>query len=227
MEAQRFLPLDYSSLSERVIDVLLFDPATDPSLFDEIAQKNTHRPEILRMLLEHPLTPHKTRQFVAEKLRVPAPIEKHIKPVSHEEEPQRRRVIGLLQKIQNLRVGEKIQLAFRGSRDIRSILLRDPNKEVMLAVLENPKITDNEIELLAKQQTTPVEIIRAIAKKREWVRTYSIVHALVSNPKTPVGISMRHIHTLRTKDLAMLEKNKNIPEAVRAAAKKLLMQRKK
>jgi len=163
---------------------------------------------------------------VAEELRLPTPLEKIIKPTP-EEELSKAKVIGLLQKIQKLRTGEKIQLAFRGGRDIRTILLRDHNKEVMLAVLENPKITDAEIELLARQQTTPVEIIRAIAKKREWIRNYSITHALVSNPKTPLNISMRYIHNLRTKDLSRLEKNKNLPEAVRASAKKLLMERKK
>jgi hypothetical protein len=226
MEKQRLLSLDHSSLSEEIIDILLYDPTTDPLLFDEIAQKNTHRPRVLKFLLDHPLTPHRTRQFVAERLRLPTPLKKDIKPAP-EEEPSKAKVIGLLQKIQKLKTGEKIQLAFRGGRDIRSILLRDHNKEVMLATLENPKITDSEVELLAKQQTTPVEIIRAIAKKRDWIRTYSIIHALVTNPKTPLNISMRHIHSLRTKDLSMLEKNKNIPEAVRASAKKLLEERKR
>jgi len=227
MERQRLLELDYSSLSEKVIDVLLFDPATDTSVFDEIAKENIHRPEILRMLLEHPLTPHKTRQFVAEKLHVPAPIGKDIKPVLEDGEAVKRKTIGLLQKIQKLRIGEKIQLAFRGSRDVRTILLRDPNKEVMLAVLENPKITYGEVEVLAKQQTTPVEIIRSIDKNKEWVRVYRIVHALISNPKTPPSISLKHIHKLRTKDLASLEKNRNIPEAVRVSAKKLINERKR
>lgn len=225
MQEQKLIPLDHSLLSEEVIDILLFDSSTEPSLFDEIAKKNTHRPGVLKLLLNHPLTPHRTRQFVAKLLHLPVPSEKKIKPFVEEETPKTK-VIGLLQKIQKLKTGEKIQLAFRGSQDVRKILLRDPNKEVMLAVLENPKITDSEIELLAKQQTTPVEIIRAITKKRNWMRTYSIVHALVSNPKTPMSIALKHINTLRVKDLSLLEKNRNVPEAVRATAKKLLIARK-
>lgn len=224
MEDQRLIPLDPSNLSEEVIDILLFDSFTESSLFDEIAQKNTHRPDVLKFLLNHPLTPQGTRQFVAEQLRLPVPSEKEIKPLT-EDETAKTKAIGLLQKIQKLKTGEKIQLAFRGSRDIRTILLRDTNKEVVLAVLENPKITDSEIELLARQQTTPVELIRAIVQKKEWMRTYSIIHALVSNPKTPVNISLKHIHNLRVKDLSLLEKNKNVPEAVRATAKKLLVTR--
>lgn len=221
MEKQRLIPLDHSSLSEEVIDILLFDSSTEPALFDEIALRNTHRPNILQLLLNHPLTPYRTRQFVAEKLRLPIPLKKP----AVEEETARTKITGLLQKIQKLRTGEKIQLALRGSRDIRTILLRDANKEVMLAVLENPKITDSEIELLARQQTTPIELIRAISQKKEWMRTYSIIHALVSNSKTPINISLKHIHNLRTKDLSLLEKNRNIPDAVRATAKKILIAR--
>jgi hypothetical protein len=131
----------------------------------------------------------------------------------------------LLKKIQSLKVGERIQLALKGDRNVRSILIRDSNRDVMLAVLENPKITESEIELLAKQKTIPVEILRAISKKREWMKIYSIVHALVTNPKTPIDIALRHIHNLRLKDLALLEKNKNVPEAIRATAKKLVASR--
>lgn len=227
MERDRLLSLDHSTLSEEVIDILLFDSSTDPSLFDEIAKNNIHRQNILRFLLNHPLTPNQTRQFVSEQLRLPTPLESEKESTAEKEAGlAKTKVIGLLQKIQKLGTGEKIQLAFRGSRDIRTILLRDPNKEVMLAVLENPKITNSEIETLAKQETTPIEIIRTIAQKRDWMRTYSIIYALVSNPKTPISISLKHIHNLRDKDLSMLEKNRNIPEAVRTSAKKLLYARK-
>ncbi|GAB4534765.1 MAG: hypothetical protein Fur0020_01660 [Thermodesulfovibrionia bacterium] len=226
MEIRGLLSLDHSTLSEEVIDILLFDSSTEPSLFDEIAKNNLHRPNILRFLLNHPLTPSSTRQFVSEQLRLPMPSEREIKS-ARTDESTKAKVIGLLQKIQKLSTGEKIQLAFRGSKDIRTILLRDPSKEVMLAVLENPKITNSEIEVLAKQQTTPLEIIRTISQKRDWMRTYSIIHSLISNPKTPVDISLKHIHHLRDKDLSMLEKNRNIPEAVRSTAKRLLTARRK
>jgi len=224
MGTQRLLELDHSNLSEEVIDVLLFDPSTEPSLFDEIARHNMHRPEILRFILNHPLTPLQTREFISEQLKTPISVEAR-KQADEGVDAEKRKTVGLLQKIQRLSTGEKIQLAFRGSSDIRRILLRDPSKEVVMCVLENPKITDSEIETLAKQETTPLEIIRTIAQKRDWMRRYSILYALISNPKTPVDISLKHIHHIRDKDLAMLEKNKNIPEAIRASAKKLLLAR--
>jgi hypothetical protein len=228
MEVIKLISLDLSLLSEEAIDILLMDNTAEPSLFDEIAQKNTHRPEILEHLLNHPNTPDNTRQFVAKILQIPLPV---IKPreveaeAPDEETLRERRTQTLLQRIQKLKVGERIQLALKGGKEIRSILLRDSNREVILTVLENPKITENEIELIAKQRTTSDEVIRIIAKKREWMRNYSIIHALVTNPKTPVAIALKYVPKLKTRDLQLVEKDKNISSAIRAAAKKIVAAR--
>jgi hypothetical protein len=226
MEEQKLLPLDVSLLSEDVIEILLSDTSTEPSFFEEVARKNTHRPEILRCLLNHPLTPDTTRHFVAQALNLPVPKPAEVRQEAEKETAVRLRGQSLLQRIQRLRAGEKLQLALRANREIRSILLRDPNKEVMLAVLDNPKITETEIELIARQKAIPVEILRTIAQRREWIRNYSIIHALVTNPKTPIAIALKHVHALRHRDLSILEKDRNISEPVRAAARRLLKARK-
>lgn len=224
----KLIPLDTSALPLEVIEILLFDSTVEPSLLEEIAHKNAHRPEILRYLLNYPNTPEDTRQFVAQTLQLPVPHvaeETPEEPVS-EEIKYKHRAQSLLQKIQKLKVGERIQLALKGGREIRSILLRDTNKEVMLSVLDNPKISESEIELIAKQKTTPDEIIRTIAKKKEWLKNYSIVYAIVTNPKTPIAISLKYMYNLKLKDLLMLEKDKNIPGAIRETAKKVAAARK-
>ncbi|MBI5025692.1 MAG: hypothetical protein HZC12_02985 [Nitrospirae bacterium] len=216
MEDLKLIALDLSALSEDVIQILLTDRTVEPSFFDEVARANTHRPEILQYLLRHPRTPDPTREFVAQTLQVPAV------QVIEEELTEEQKAQTLLLRVQRMRVGERIQLALKGGRDIRSILIRDPNKEVMLTVLENPKITEGEIELIAKSRNSSEEVLRTIAKKREWLKSYYIILALVTNPKTPAGIALNHISTLRIKDLAMIENNKNVADVVRAAAKKLV-----
>ncbi len=223
-EELKLIPLDISIVSEEVIETLLLDGSTEPSLFEEIARKNSHRPEILRHLLTHPHTPDNVRQFAAQTLQLPVPqiAEEDVsEEIKHEI-----RTLSLLQRIQKLKVGERIQLALKGGREIRAVLLRDANKEVVLTVLENPKITEQEIELIAKQKTSSDELIRAVAKKKEWLRTYSIVYALVTNPKTPIAIALKFIHNLKLRDLLMLERDKNIPGAIREMAKKIAAARK-
>jgi hypothetical protein len=123
-------------------------------------------------------------------------------------------------------VGERIAIALRGGQEIRSILLKDANKEVVLTVLKNPKITETEVELIAHSRNVPEDALRAIHKNREWMKNYSINLALVNNPKTPPGIGITLVTSLRAKDLGVLEKNKNVPEAIRAVAKRLLQAKK-
>lgn len=223
MEEDRILiGIDFSSASKEVIELLIED-ASETSIFEEIAKANMNRPEILTLLLENPDIPDEVRQQVAGALQVPVKARSEIVKVKKSPEA---RTQTILQKIQKLSVSNKIHLALRGGKEIRSILLRDPSKEVVLTVLENPKLTETEIELISKSRSIPDEVLRKITKKREWMRNYNVVLGLVTNPKTPPGISVVLVNELKTRDLAILEKNKNVIEGVRATAKKILRARK-
>lgn len=221
-ETRALLGIDLATASKELIELLIED-ALDTSIFKEIAKANINRPEILTVLLENPDTPDDVRQEVSRSLHVPVKTQKEIVNVK---KPPEERTQSILQRIQKLSISERIHLAMRGGKEIRTILLRDPNKEVTLTVLDNPKITDTEIELIAKSRSIADEALRKITKKREWMKNYSVVISLVTNPKTPPGIAIPLISELKTRDLAILEKNKNVVEGVRATAKKLLRARK-
>ncbi len=223
MEEDRILiGIDLSNASKEVIELLIED-VSEASIFEEIAKANMNRPEILTLLLENPDIPDEVRQQVAGALQVPVKARSEIVKVKKSPEV---RTQTILQKIQKLSVSNKIHLALRGGKEIRSILLRDPSKEVVLTVLENPKLTETEIELISKSRSIPDEVLRKITKKREWMRNYNVILGLVTNPKTPPGISVALVNELKTRDLAILEKNKNVIEGVRATAKKILRARK-
>jgi hypothetical protein len=223
MEDPRILiGLDLSVASGEIIEILMED-ASDPAIFHDIATANSGRPEILQLLHNHPDTPEDVRRSVSEMLHLPAPAST---AAARTERPREVRAQNILQKIQSLTVSERIQLAMRGGREIRGILIKDTNKEVMLSVLENQKITDTEIEMIARSRSISDEALRRIAKNREWLKSYAIVYALVTNPKTPPGLSVGLVGNLKTRDLVILEKNKNVPEVVRSAGKRLLMARK-
>ena len=119
-------------------------------------------------------------------------------------------------------VAERRKTALFCGREERSVLLKDPNKEVVLTTIENPKITEIEIAGFAKMPTIPVEAIKKIAQKKEWIKNYTVVLALVNNPKTPVYISMRLLNRLKARDLKILEKNRDVSQAVRSVAKNRL-----
>ena len=216
------ISLDLSVASREVIEVLI-EEAADPAIFDEIAHANESRHEILEYLFHYPDTPEQVKTYISSILQtlVRSSAAPAMQQKSREARPQ-----NLLLRVQSLSVGERLQLALKGGREVRSILVKDTNKEVMLSVLENQKITESEVEMIARSRSVPEEALRRISKNREWLKNYAVAYALVTNPKTPPGIAVTLISGLKLKDLVILEKNKNVPELVRSAAKRLLAVRK-
>jgi hypothetical protein len=132
-----------------------------------------------------------------------------------------------LQRINAMNVAQRIALAMKGSREARAILIRDPNKIVGAAVLSSPKMSDSEIESIAKMASISDELLRIIANTRAWMKRYGVVVALAKNPKTPVAISMNLLARLTDKDLRMLSTDRNVAEVVRTTARQKLVMDKK
>ena len=65
------------------------------------------------------------------------------------------------------------------------------------------------------------EVLAFVSRKREWVSRYEVCQALVGNPRTPVGISVRLVARLSVRELKLLRRDRNLPEPVRAAAARL------
>jgi hypothetical protein len=125
-----------------------------------------------------------------------------------------------VQKIAALNVAQRMALAMKGSREERAVLIRDPNKIVGVSVLSSPKLTESEVEAIAKMANVSDEILRMIGFSRAWTKSYAIVHALVRNPKTPLAMSMNFLPRLAEKDVRNLSTNRNVPEVLRVAARK-------
>jgi hypothetical protein len=223
-DSKQPIGLDLSLASQDVIEVLIED-ASEPDIFDEIVKANMERPAILRFIAEYPDTPDDTKKFIQGVLHLPD-VQVQRKDAVRTGRTKEARAESLTQRIQKLTVSARIQLALKGGREIRGVLARDTNKEVMLSVLENGKITETEVEMIAQSRSSLEEALRRISKNREWMKKYAILYALVTNPKTPPGIAVTYVSEIKTKDLVIIEKNKNMADAIRSAAKRLLQWRK-
>ena len=115
-----------------------------------------------------------------------------------------------------------LKLATKGTREQRGQLIRDSNRIVATAVLTSPKLTESEVEAFAKMGNVSEDVLRIIGTHRGWLKNYGIVHAVTRNPKTPTGISMQLMHRLTEKDIKMLTTDRNVPEALRLAARRTL-----
>jgi len=94
---------------------------------------------------------------------------------------------------------------------------------VASAVLGCPKLNDAEVEAFAKMGNVSEDILRTIAGTRAWTKNYSVALSLVKNSKTPVALSMNLMARLTEADVKRLSADRNIPEALRLAARKRLV----
>lgn len=133
--------------------------------------------------------------------------------------------VALIRRIMLMKVKDRMKLGMKGDREARSILIRDSNRIVAQAVINNPRITDQEVEGIAAMRTVSDEVLRIIGMNRAWARQYSIIHNLARNPRTPLATAMSVLLRLQTKDLKNISQNRNVPEGVRRQALRLFTAR--
>jgi hypothetical protein len=149
----------------------------------------------------------------------PAPEE----PSADEQEADDDRTV--LQKIATMSPAQRLALAMKGTREERAILVRDPNRIVGVAVLSSPKISEAEVESIAKMANVSDEILRIIGHTRVWLKKYTIVSALAKNPKTPLGVSLTLLPRLLEREVKALSTDRNVPETLRIAARRKLTEK--
>ena len=128
-----------------------------------------------------------------------------------------------VQRLAKMTFPERLKAAIKGSREMRMILVRDPNKMIAAAVMSSPKMNDSEVEGIARMASVSEDVLRIIGSNRGWIKNYKIAAALARNPKTPVALSLTLLSRLNERDLAQLSVDRNVSEPVRIAARKKVM----
>jgi regulator of extracellular matrix RemA (YlzA/DUF370 family) len=133
--------------------------------------------------------------------------------------------ISLIRRIMLMTVKDRIKLGMKGDRETRAILIRDSNKVVAMAVMNNPRITDHEVENIAAMRTVSEEVLRKIGQTRAWARSYPIILNLARNPRTPIATAVTLLTRIHNRDLQGISQNRNVSEAVRRQAYRLVQTR--
>lgn len=155
---------------------------------------------------------------------VTAPAAAHAAAAAPAPEPEKK-AKSVLQKIAALTVGERVQLAMKGNKDERFLLIRDGARVVPQAVLESPKLTDTEAEMFAGMKNVQEVVFRGLSSKRKFVKNYRVQRNLAFNPKVPIDLALGLINNLLLSDLKSLSINKEVPDTVRKAALRLFVQK--
>jgi hypothetical protein len=124
--------------------------------------------------------------------------------------------------IAGLSVPQKIELASRGNREVRKILARDGSSVVARAVVNSPKISEEDVLLYASSAQSNDDLLRAVAENRQWTANRLIVAALVQNPRTPPPTAVRFLKTFQASELKNIVQNRGLSAVIRAEARRLL-----
>jgi len=128
----------------------------------------------------------------------------------------------LTQRVMRLRTNQKILLAQKGGKEERTLLVREANRLIQVAVIRNGRITEGEVAYISQMRTVHDEVLRVITMNREWMKKYPIVRNLVYNPRTPLPLAMNNLRRLNDFDLKMMMKDRNVAEQLRREAKRIV-----
>ncbi len=226
-----------------------FASSPDPEIAAQLARNHrllVQAPDLARQVLRNPILPPEERSRLVrlaveepdgkpgrEAAGAGDPNEAELPPAlppvlvddqaaPPEAEPERE---NLYQMVRGLTVAQKIRLAMLGSKAARRLLVRDTNKAVVRAVVQSPKIREDEVQAIAQDRTVAEEVVRLILQRRDWMKSYPIRLALCQNPKTPLPKALRLLETLQDRDLRQIAKSRNVPSPVSSGASRVLARR--
>jgi hypothetical protein len=177
--------------------------------------------EVRRLLALHPRTPEAAVSFLIPTLSWPdllaMGVEMRLKPSVRRAADRQ-----LLGRLPGLAVGEKIAIARRAGSGLIEVLRHDPTPRVIAALLENPRLTEGLVEVLARSERASPVILEMLARDRRWGVRHDLRYALVRNPRTPLGASLPLLPSLRKLELREVAEDRRLPEPLRQRAKLLL-----
>lgn len=83
-------------------------------------------------------------------------------------------------------------------------LLREVKEDVLLGLLENPKLDESHLCLLLGRMDLSTAILNEIAKHEDWIRSYRVRRSLAFHPHVPQTLGVQLVRELFVTDLVQL-----------------------
>jgi hypothetical protein len=193
-------------------------------LFEDLDRLSTSPQLVVELIASAVINAEQRGQLLELQRAEPEPIEAFVEVAEAALTDKAKRET-LLQKLSRMRVVERVQMALKGGRDERVLLIRDPCKVVQRAVLQSPQLSEQEVESFANMATLSDETLRLIAGSRKFMKNYGIMRGLMFNPKTPLEVTLHLLPHLKPLDLKFLSTNKNVADTLRTSASRLQRRR--
>ena len=118
--------------------------------------------------------------------------------------------------------GEKVALARRAHRAIFRALMTTGDSRVLSALLNNPRLVENDILIILNTSEPPPEFFTALARHHKWGQYFRVRRALVECPHTPYPLALSILVQLPSAELERALDRPDLPENIRSAASSLL-----
>ncbi len=128
----------------------------------------------------------------------------------------------LILQVPSMSLGEKIAMARRAHRAIFPALITGSDDQILMALLDNPRLVENDLVVLINTGNPPVEFISVAARHQRWGKCYGVRKAIVECPNSPLPLALSVLVQLPKSDQKRIADRDNIPERVRSAAAALL-----
>jgi len=124
----------------------------------------------------------------------------------------------LLERLSDLRLGERISLARMATPPVLRALLRDADPRVVNAGLPNPRLREEDVVTAVRAADASLLLLEATARSRRWTESYAVRLELVLQRRTPLGVALAQITSLLRRDLLRVSETEGLRPLVQAAA---------
>lgn len=125
-------------------------------------------------------------------------------------------------RLQELATGEKIALARIATRGVIGVLRRQNDPMVIRALLQNPRLLEEDALAIALARGTPPPVLQALAEDARFSLRPAVQKALVHNPETPPAAALRLVQHLTPRALKDVAHAPHVPALVKVAALRLI-----
>ena len=118
-------------------------------------------------------------------------------------------------------LGEKVALSRRAHRPLLPQMIAQGEEEVLEALLDNPRLVENDLLVLLRSRDLPEAFVRSLARHHRWGTHYRVRRAIAESPAAPLPVALSALVSLRPGDLVRFARRRDLPDKVREAAQAL------
>lgn len=128
----------------------------------------------------------------------------------------------LAERIPDLTLGERINLARVASRAVLRALRLDCDPRVIEALLNNVRCTEDDVAFMAASPETQPQILAVVARSRKWRFRIDVRANLVKNRRLPLPIALGLLPELSKGELMAVLRQPELPKLLRSTARRML-----